>query len=201
MKTSEQLDKLSEALAAAQGQFEDVIMTGKNPHFKAPFSTLNDLKRATKTALSKNGLALVQFPAFIDGRCVIFSRLLHKSGQWLEGDFSLRPDRDAPQPMGSAISYGCRYMKRSILDLEAGAEDDDGEVAEGRGGYVPKPNVPASKPEIFTRETHETKMAAYLEKTFPHREEREVFFELMEGKPATKESIQEVITEMKTTKE
>lgn len=133
MKTSESLDKLAEALAAAQGEFEAVTMTGKNPHFKSKYATLGDIKKATKEALSKHGLAVVQSPSAKDGRAVLISRLIHKSGQWIEDELSLKPDRgDTPQAIGSAITYARRYAKSSLLDVE-GQEDDDGEAAEGRG--------------------------------------------------------------------
>ena len=134
MKTSEQIDKLAEALAAAQGEFEEAVMTGKNPHFNSKYAKQGDIKKATKVALSKYGLAFIQSPSAREGRAVVISRIIHKSGQWIEDELSLKPERgDTPQAIGSAITYARRYQKAAMLDVE-GEEDDDGEAAEGRGG-------------------------------------------------------------------
>lgn len=132
MKTSENIDQLVTALAAAHLEIETIPMTGENPHFKNKFSTLADIYGATNKQLSKNGLAYIQAPCIQDGRVVIATRLSHKSGQWVQTELSLKPQQDSPQQIGSAITYGRRYALSAMLGI-AGEEDDDGEIAQGRG--------------------------------------------------------------------
>ncbi len=128
MRTSENVNELYTALASAQAEFEDVKMSGYNPHFKSRYAKLSDLRKATYKALTKYGLSFSQSPAVDGGRVIITSRLQHKSGQYIESVLSLKPDRESPQSIGSAISYGRRYAKAAMLDID-GEEEDDGNAA------------------------------------------------------------------------
>ncbi len=140
MKTSESTVKITEALALAHAKISTVPMTGMNPHFKSKFAKLSDIYSATNIPLSENGLAIVQGAEYQDNRVHIVTRLLHKSGEWIESELSLKPAQDSPQGLGSTISYGRRYAVSAILNLAA-EEEDDGEAGEGRD----KPRV-----ELYT---------------------------------------------------
>lgn len=131
--TSNEIDKISEALSLAQGEFKEFKMTGENPHFKSRYSKLSDIRNATQEALAKHGLSFVQMPYESGGFIVIESRLLHKSGQWLANYLPMKPDKPTPQGIGSAITYGRRYAKAAMLGAEG--EDDDGNEAEGLNQY------------------------------------------------------------------
>lgn len=128
IKTSEAIDKISEALSLAQGEFQPVIKNRTNPHYKNKYSDLSAIFEATRPALTKYGLALLQFPQVIDGRVNVITLLVHKSGQFFEGNLSLKPQSDVPQHCGSAITYGRRYSAQAILGIDA-EEDDDGNLA------------------------------------------------------------------------
>ncbi len=162
MKTSEQIDKLAEALALAQGEYSTVTPSGLNSHFsKSRYATLKDINTATRKALSKYGLAMVQSPWVRDGRTGVTGRLIHKSGQWIEDELSLKPQADTPQGAGSAITYARRYQKSGMLDVE-GDHDDDGEAAEGRGdeGHGKHGAVLASAPHSVRRSAEEVPASA-----------------------------------------
>ena len=45
MRTSAEIDKISEALALAQGEFKPVIKNKINPHFKTPYADLSSQNR------------------------------------------------------------------------------------------------------------------------------------------------------------
>lgn len=128
MKTSEQIEKINEALALAQREYKPVVKNKVNPHFKNSYADLSSLIEATRDALSKYGLALTQSPLFQEGRLVVISRLLHKSGQWFETELSLKPQGDTPQALGSAITYGRRYSAEALLGVSS-EDDDDGNEA------------------------------------------------------------------------
>lgn len=131
MKTSEHVDKIGEALANAQSLIGTVTLNKINPHFQSKYADLSAIREACKDALAKHGIALVQSPEVREGRALVITRLIHKSGQWIENELSLKPDRgDTPQAIGSAITYARRYALASLLGIVAD-EDDDGNAAEG----------------------------------------------------------------------
>ena len=147
MKTSDSIDLLSTALAKAQGEIGTVTFNKINPHFKSKYADLSVIREASKMPLTKNEIAIIQAPSAVDGRCVLITMLIHKSGQWLQSELSLKPDKDTPQAMGSAITYARRYALASLLGIVAD-EDDDGNAAS------PKPQTkPTSieKKNIFDK--------------------------------------------------
>jgi hypothetical protein len=135
MKTSEHINELAEALAIAQGSFEVAKKSGRNTFFKSPnhpegspYSTLEDILSACKPALAKNNLAVMQFPRLEDSMMIMTTRLMHKSGQFIEDDLPIRPKDTSAQAMGSVITYARRYHVASMLGI-ASEIDDDGNFA------------------------------------------------------------------------
>jgi hypothetical protein len=53
---------------------------------------------------------------------------MHQSGEYIAGEYSMRPAKDDPQGRGSAITYQRRYAIASVLSLNID-EDDDGNAA------------------------------------------------------------------------
>lgn len=132
MRTSEQIDQIATALAAAQAEFLPVKKNRINPHFKAPYADLDSDIEATRTALTKYGIAAIQGIGNQDAEIRITTRLAHKSGQWMEDDFFVRPEKDSPQGRKSASTYGRRVGYEGMTGISPG-DDDDGELAENRG--------------------------------------------------------------------
>lgn len=129
MKTSDEIDKISEAFAIAQGEFKPIEKNKENPHFKSKFADLSSILLATREALSKNGLSITQSPTFQDNRINVISRLLHKSGQWVETNLSIKPIQDTAQAIGSAVTYGRRYGISALLGVCADDDDDGNEAS------------------------------------------------------------------------
>jgi len=124
VKTSEQIDELAAALAAAQGMMENAVMNRVNPHFKSKYADLAAVLSAARKPLSANGLAIVQ--TIGDG--VLHTRLLHTSGQWIASEHPL-PMAGRPQEIGSALTYARRYSLSALIGIAAD-EDDDATGAE-----------------------------------------------------------------------
>lgn len=150
MKTSEQIDLISAALSLAQGEFPTIAKTRDNPFFKSKYADLSDILIACTLSLSKNGLALAQPLSMDNGRVVITTRLVHKSGQWFEESLSMKPEKDTPQSIGSTATYGRRYGAEGMLGVSA-TQDDDGNHATGNVEQKAKtesgPPVFINKPE------------------------------------------------------
>lgn len=129
MNKSENIDQLAAALAIAQGEFSEAVKEGKSHHGK--HATLTSVWEAARKPLSANGLAVLQAPYVQEGRVNIITLLVHKSGQWIETELSIKPARDDAQQIGSAITYGRRYALAPILGI-VNDEDDDGNAASGK---------------------------------------------------------------------
>lgn len=127
MNQSESLDALSKALAAAQGEMKNAVLNRVNPHFKNRYADLAAIRDAVIPALSKHGVAVTQFTDFRDGTSVLVTRLMHESGQWIEGAYPLTQQTN-PQAMGSQLTYARRYNLSAIAGISAD-EDDDAEIA------------------------------------------------------------------------
>jgi hypothetical protein len=122
MKTSEHINELATALASAQGEIENAVADAENPAFRSTYADLASVRAAIKAPLSKNGLAIIQIPTTLDGKTALTSRMLHKSGQWIEDTCVLLVEKPTMQGMGSAITYMKRYALAAMTGL---AEDDD----------------------------------------------------------------------------
>lgn len=129
MQRSENINELTTALAKAQGEFTRVAFDKKNPHFKNQYASLEAIIDATRAPLSRHGLSVVQLPVLLDGKMFLEVVLMHSSGQYISSMLPLNVEKMTPQGVGSALTYGRRYGMSSILNINAG-EDDDGEEAE-----------------------------------------------------------------------
>jgi hypothetical protein len=159
--TPEALGELYTALAAAQGEFLPVVKDSQanvqmksGGNYKFEYAGLDVVIAATQPALSKHGIAFMQFPTS-DALVTV----LAKGGARIESHCSL--PRDA-QAFGSAITYSKRYARLSILSVFPADEDDDGAAATGHKATITRsaPPTPAAKPAAAAKATdltHETK--------------------------------------------
>lgn len=136
MNQSETITDLATALIEAKKKFLPALKTAVNPAFKSKYTDLATAIAATETALLEYGLVLLQSPhSDIPNHTVaVTTRLMHKSGQFMEGSLEMpaigRNGFDA-QSMGSAITYARRYALMAFLGIAP--EDDDGNAASGAG--------------------------------------------------------------------
>ena len=156
MRTSDSINELATALSAAQAELKAAPMTGRNPHLKNKYATLNDIIDTARGPLAKHGMAYVQMPTspadLSYGVIGLTTRLMHKSGQWLEDDmyFPVDPGSNRAvnpaQVAGSTITYMRRYALAAMLGIVAD-EDADGETAA---------HAPAAKPQVAKTEAAPT---------------------------------------------
>ena len=125
MKTSETITKISAALLAFSKKMIIVKKDSVNPHFKKKYASLSAIIEATQKPLAECGLVIIQAPT---GENELTTRLMHESGEYFEDTYTMRPQRNDPQGLGSAITYQRRYAYGAILNLNID-EDDDGNQA------------------------------------------------------------------------
>jgi hypothetical protein len=127
---SPNLGKLYEALAKAQLEMQPAKTSSNNPFFKSKYADLAEVVRASRSALAKNGLAVMQYvKATEEGKSLLCTRLGHTSGQWIESSIPIRSEKPGIQGFGSNLSYLRRYMYGALVGVVSSGEDDDGEMA------------------------------------------------------------------------
>lgn len=136
MRTSEQIDQLATALAAAQAEMKNARLNKTNPHFKSRYADLAEIRDTVTPALAKHGIAAVHGMDAAENGLAVVTRLIHKSGQWIESRFPVAYDK--PQTMGSAITYGRRYNLSALSNIAAD-DDDDANTANDRKPAFAKP--------------------------------------------------------------
>jgi len=130
--TSEQIKALFTSYAKYSGEVETPKTIKKGVH-GANYAPLNEVFDCIKPALSKNGLALIQFPTLNGGDVAINNILTHKDGAYFVYEsISARPTKNDVQGVGSTITYLKRYSASAIGGI-ASEPDDDGENASGLG--------------------------------------------------------------------
>tara|TARA_B110000977_G_scaffold67301_1_gene91399 strand:- start:1439 stop:2002 length:564 start_codon:yes stop_codon:yes gene_type:complete len=131
MKSSESINELAAALCKAQGEMGGAVKDSSNPFFKSSYADLTSVIKAIKQPFADNGLSYTQFPINFEDRIGVETRLMHKSGQWLEMDYTLPTVKKDPQAAGAAITYARRYALQSMAGIPVA--DDDAESAMIRG--------------------------------------------------------------------
>jgi hypothetical protein len=130
MAMSESIGAIAPALVSAQKAFKVVAQSGTNPHLRSKYSTIADYLNAINHALWANDLFLTQSVMKTDIGIAVTTKIIHKSGEWIESDPCVLPvEKPNAQAVGSAISYARRYSLAAFVGLSAGLEDDDGAAA------------------------------------------------------------------------
>lgn len=123
----ENKNELFKALSLAQGEIENATKNSTNPHFRSKYADLAECINATKDALSKNGLCVIQLINKTETGVVLETILGHSSGQSISSYTPLLFSKNDMQGLGSATTYARRYALSSILGLSQ--EDDDGNAS------------------------------------------------------------------------
>jgi len=124
MKTSIEINDIALALSSAQASFTGAKKLNKNPFFNATFSDLASVITAISLPFYENNLSFIQAAEYKSGMIAITTRIMHKSGQWVESITKIPTLKQDPQGFGSAISYARRYGLQSLAGLPS--VDDDG---------------------------------------------------------------------------
>ena len=157
---SEQIDKLAEALAKAQGAIKNptknrkvTVTTRTGGRYEFEYADLTAIIDAIKKPLSDNNIAYLQDIALIDGKFRVITVLMHASGQFRSSEWPLfleQHDRDGnvvpptSQTFGSALTFMKRYALAAVMGVAADS-DDDANAANGHDAQPVerKPKQPA----------------------------------------------------------
>ena len=123
------MEELIDALVKAQSEMTHGLATGTNPHFKSEYAPLDEVIKAVKEPLNKNGIFFLQKVYLAEnGQCV--ETEFHGHGAVVKGGkVYVVADKRTPQGYGSALTYAKRYSLQTACGLPTG-DDDDGNEAE-----------------------------------------------------------------------
>ena len=127
MRTSDSIDAISAALAKVQGEVANPVFNKTNPHFKSSYADLASVLNAVRPALSKHGIAIMQMTNLEGAGVVLYTRLTHSSGQWIESVYPVTTS-SKHQEIASSLTYAKRLSLSAIVGV-AGEDDDDGNAA------------------------------------------------------------------------
>lgn len=124
---SESIAQLMPALIKAKKAFKPAIKDATNPHFGKSYVSLEGVHGAIDEALLNAGLAPVQQTYLEGDDLMLFTRLIHESGEWIGSHYKVKPVKADPQGEGSALTYARRYALMALAGIAP--EDDDGNAA------------------------------------------------------------------------
>lgn len=128
--TSPEIDKLAEAMAKAQGEYLPLFYNKTNPYERWEFNDLNSIIEAVRPALTKNSVFFTQLPCVDEsGATIVYTRLIHCSGQWIECRSRVIPSLNNQHEFDSVLTFQKRASACSILGI-AGTNDRTDDDAE-----------------------------------------------------------------------
>ena len=151
------------ALLKAQQDFPVLMTDATNPAYRSRYATLSAVQEVAFPVLHKHGLVVLQSvrtELTEKGLVVYVGAMLHhvESGEETFQELGMLPARQDAQGVGSAITYGRRYLLMTMLGLVA--DDDDGNAAsrtpqmmQSARGSVQPPADEETKPARMLRET------------------------------------------------
>lgn len=144
MKKSETLTEFSKAFAKTQQEMKQPLKDANNPFFKSKYVPLENVVEAITESASKNGLSFTQFPSSDEaGNVTVGTLVMHSSGEWIEYDpIKMKPVKNDPQSIGSAITYAKRYALSAIFGITSDQDDDGNEATQTKKQQSKKTNDP-----------------------------------------------------------
>lgn len=143
--TSTSISEISKAFVTALGELSDVTKNKKadTGKFEYGYADLASTVAMVRPILAKHGLAVTQTAGSEGDDVLIWTTVLHQSGEFLTSQPLRFSGGSTAQQTGSAVSYLRRYSLMAFLGLAT--EDDDGAGASVRnqgGGKARKPVAP-----------------------------------------------------------
>lgn len=143
-------EKLAADFVALQADLSPVEKSAENPFFRSKYAPLPEVREAMQPLLAKHNFGLASVPCVIRTENGVQNGLhfilMHKSGQTIEGEWLLTPEKNNSQGQGADVTYKRRFGEMSITGLVAD-EDDDGNSASFRAAAPARSASKAAKPE------------------------------------------------------
>lgn len=127
---SAELEQLFQALSQAQAEMPAAPARGTNPYYKQKYVHFKDMIAASRPALTKYKLAVIQqILPNNDGQMILHTILTHESGQWIESRLRVIPPKSDLLTLNSYLTALKRYAYSAMIGIVGSDDDDDGEYA------------------------------------------------------------------------
>lgn len=141
MEKSQSIKNIAGALLVFHMKVESIKKDANNPFFKSKYASLSNILENIQLPLSESGLSFTQIPT---GEGGLTTLLMHaESGEFILGEYIMKPSKSDPQSLGSAITYQRRYALCAVLGLNI-EDDDDGNAGSGKNSAA-KPKADNEK--------------------------------------------------------
>lgn len=118
------------ALAKAQSEYRIAYTIKESNYFKSRYEDISEVIRATRPALTKNGLSVNFLENYTDdGGRVLTCILAHSSGQTLESRARIISPKDDLAASASQTAFLKRQLYAELTGVSIADEDDDGDCA------------------------------------------------------------------------
>jgi len=141
--TNEPLKEFVESFCRAQKAFKKITKNTNNPFYNSKYADLETIIDATSKALCDNWLMITQHTITEGDSVGVETVLIHKGGYSITSKLLLKPTKNDPQGVGSAITYARRYCLSAILGV-ASEDDDDGNSASQQSDKPESKSTPKS---------------------------------------------------------
>ena len=144
MEKSEKINNLTKSLLQFHKEIGKIAKTSTNPFFKSKYADLPSILDAINEPLQNAGLVIISIP---DNEGLTTLLIHSESGEYISATAIMKPVKNDPQAIGSAITYQRRYSIGSILNLNIDNDDDGNKASIKAEQQQPKDVVP-HKPSI-----------------------------------------------------
>jgi hypothetical protein len=152
---SEQIDLVAKALVASQTSLTDIVKgrTANAGQYSYSYADLRDALSLVRPVFASNRLVISQTASSDENDVVVYTTILHESGQYLTVQPIRFPVGKTIQQSGSAITYARRYALMAVCGLAT--EDDDGASAGTRESRPRREERSAPAPKSIAPRTGE----------------------------------------------
>lgn len=155
---SENINELFTAMALAQPNLPSIVNNKVNPWFDSPYADIFQISSKIYPVLGKEGLSATQQTRLtMDGGTILYTRLCHASGQWIEARIRVIPPKNDIDSFRSTLNALRVTQLLGLLGIGIKDDplDDDGEVAmvEARQGLAKAPSQKDIKAKKESSET------------------------------------------------
>ena len=125
--SSNTLNELFTALAKAQSE---MLIAGENStggssqSYKFKYADFTEIVKASRPALTKNGLCVIQRTIYNDNQSFLETLLCHSGGQYISSAMPITPKGNDPKDLGGYITYLKRYTYSAIVGVISHEEED-----------------------------------------------------------------------------
>lgn len=142
MEKSESIKEICIAFNKMQSVLEQPLKDKDNPYFRSKYVPLENVVDSIVKASKDNGLSFSQFAETDEnGNICVSTLVMHNSGEWIQyPKLRMKPEKNTPQSLGSAITYAKRYALSAIFGITSDEDNDGNSESKPNQNTKPKQN-------------------------------------------------------------